>query len=112
MQKKTAPTKGLENRLLGFERRFSHFEDSLRDNRMETIRLSNSIYKIDETLVKIEDHIERAEERLAELIENKTNKIESKIDSVVRVINDHHLKTLDRLDDLEKIHPKFSHTAI
>lgn len=52
---------------------------------------------MDDTLIKVDDHIDR---------------LENKIEVVVRVTNDHHLKTFGPLEDLEKIHPKDTHVGL
>lgn len=97
----------VEKRLVGIERKLSHLEEKATDQQLETIHLGNKVTNVDNSLIRIKDEIlTMKDEVMGEL---------KAIREEQTILSSQHGRILDiedQVEKLEKIHPKFTHTAI
>lgn len=122
MKKKITSLKStaVEDRLFGIETRLSRIESAVTDKDFATMRLNSKVGGVEKSMVRLEDRMEKFHEKLlAEFTEFRST-IYNLLDPIagqLKKFNEEqaihagqHQETYEKLEKLEKIHPKFSHT--
>lgn len=116
LDKKQSTKETVENRLAGLERRFSNFEEELRDNRFETARLGNKIVNQGNNLARLEDKLIFAYEKSFEEFRSKMVSLIDPLFGQLKKFNEEqnihegqHKEEYDDIQSLKKIHPNNKH---
>lgn len=123
MKKKiSGSTSKIEDRLLGFETRLTRIESKLTDNGFDVIRLTNRVTGVEKSITRLDDSVEKLHDQIHDEFAEFRSKIITLIDPLIgqlKKFNEEqaihagqHQETYEKVEKLEKIHPKFSHAAI